>query len=75
MELVQAETECVCRMCPTFLYCEESLAFCLWPVGKSTCISVENGCICPGCPVFVESEFSGVGYYCTRGNAREQAGA
>jgi hypothetical protein len=62
-------------MCPTYFDCGESLAFCLWAVGKSRCIKAEQGCICGGCPVFVENEFTGDGYFCTRGTAREQAGA
>jgi uncharacterized protein DUF2769 len=67
MERIQAEAECVCRMCPTYFDCGEPLAFCTWPQGKSRCIVVEQGCICPGCPVYVESEFASEGYYCVRG--------
>jgi len=75
MDLRQAESECVCRMCPTYRDCGEALAFCLWPDGKSKCVVIEQGCICPGCPVFVESEFVGEGYYCTRGNAKSLGGS
>jgi hypothetical protein len=75
MDRTQAESECVCRMCPTYHDCAEPLAFCLWAVGKSRCITVEQGCICKGCPVYVEEEFTPEGYYCTRGTEREQLGA
>lgn len=67
MESIQAEAECVCRMCPTYLDCGEPLAFCSWPQGVSRCITVEQGCICPGCPVYIESEFVSEGYFCVRG--------
>lgn len=67
MDRRQSEAECVCRMCPTYHDCGEPLAFCVWPVGPSACITVEQGCICPGCPVYVEGEYTGEGYYCIRG--------
>jgi hypothetical protein len=75
MDRMQAETECVCRMCPTYRDCDEPLAFCVWPAGASRCITVEQGCICPGCPVYVEDEFAGVGYYCARGSERTRTGS
>jgi hypothetical protein len=67
MDQAQAQSECECPMCPTYLDCGERLAFCLWPSGLSKCITVERGCICEGCPVYVESEFTSPGYFCTRG--------
>ena len=57
---------CVCRMCPTYFDCGETLAFCLGDSGKSSCMLVERGCVCPGCPVQTETGFQHV-YYCLRG--------
>ena len=41
---------CMCRMCPSFVDCEEEIAFCLASTGKSACIKKEKGCLCPACP-------------------------
>jgi len=70
VDSIQAEAECVCRMCPTYYDCGEPLAFCMRPQAKSRCIIVEQGCICPGCPVYIESEFTSEGYFCTRGGVQ-----
>ena len=69
MDLEQAQSECVCHMCPTYRDCDgEKIAFCLWPVGgRSSCIAQMQGCICPGCPVYIENEFVSEGYYCMQG--------
>jgi hypothetical protein len=77
MNLEQAQSECVCHMCPTYRDCDgEKIAFCLWAEGgRSSCISQMQGCICPGCPVYVENEFLSDGYYCIKGPEAEQVKA
>ena len=62
---------CLCAMCPSYVDCNEEIAFCLAVSGKSTCITEEQGCLCPGCPVLDEEGFSHV-YYCTRGSENDQ---
>jgi hypothetical protein len=62
---------CLCRMCPSFVACNEEIAFCLSATGKSACIREEKGCLCPGCPVLDEEGFRHV-YYCTRGSETDQ---
>jgi len=62
---------CICPMCPSYVTCEEEVAYCLAARGKSTCIKEEQGCLCPGCQVLEEEGFSHV-YFCTRGSETEQ---
>jgi hypothetical protein len=62
---------CICTMCPSYIACEEEIAYCLAVSGKSTCIREEQGCLCPGCPVREEEGFSHV-YFCIRGSETEQ---
>lgn len=63
---------CICRMCPSFVDCNEEIAYCLAEIRKSGCIQMEQGCLCPGCPVQGEEDFQHV-YYCTRGSATGQS--
>ena len=63
---------CICRMCPSFVDCNEEIAFCLADTTKSVCIKEEKGCLCPGCPVQEEENFQHV-FYCTRGSQTEQS--
>ncbi|MEN6609390.1 MAG: DUF2769 domain-containing protein [Methanoregulaceae archaeon] len=63
---------CICRMCPSFVDCNEEIAYCLAETGKSGCIRIEQGCLCPGCPVQEEEDFQHV-YYCTRGSETGQS--
>ncbi len=65
---------CLCRMCPTYLDCNEMIAFCLGTTGTSACIKKEKGCLCPGCPVEEQEGFTHV-YYCIRGTERDQLAA
>jgi hypothetical protein len=58
---------CICRKCPSYVKCDENVAFCY--NGKSKCIKKENGCLCPACPVQSKAGFSGV-FYCIRGKAK-----
>ncbi len=71
MEREEATGLCMCTLCPSFVDCEEEIAFCLAPGGKSICITEENGCLCPGCPVLEKEGFQHV-YYCTRGAETDQ---
>jgi hypothetical protein len=71
MDRKEAIPLCLCKMCPTFLNCNEDIAFCLAASGKSTCITIEKGCLCPGCPVHDRENFEHV-YYCIRGSEIEQ---
>jgi hypothetical protein len=65
---------CICRMCPSFVDCNEEIAFCLADTTKSICITKEQGCLCPGCPVQEEENFQYV-FYCTRGSQTGQSQA
>ena len=65
---------CQCEMCPSFVDCGETIAFCIGATGKSACIREEQGCLCPGCPVQEKEGFSHV-YYCTRGTETSQLAA
>ena len=62
---------CICGMCPSYIPCDEEIAYCLAATGKSGCIKEEAGCLCPGCPVTGEEGFQHV-YYCTRGCETDQ---
>jgi hypothetical protein len=62
---------CICKMCPSFLECNEEIGFCLAASGKSACITEEKGCLCPGCPVLDEEGFQHA-YYCTHGSEPDQ---
>jgi hypothetical protein len=68
----EAATICICPECPTFVACDESVAFCVYAEGKSACITEEKGCICGGCPVHDMENFL-YGYYCTQGSEVAQA--
>jgi hypothetical protein len=72
MDLQQAAGMCICPECPTYVNCDESVAFCYYPEGKSSCIIKERGCLCTGCPVHDLSGFE-YGYYCTQGGEQTQA--
>lgn len=65
---------CLCRDCPSFVECQEEIAYCLGTTGRSTCIREEQGCLCPGCPVLDREGFTHV-YYCTRGSETAQLAA
>jgi hypothetical protein len=73
MNRKQATGLCTCPICPSFVGCNEEIAFCLGTTGKSNCIKEEQGCLCPGCPVLEAEGFSHV-YYCTRGTETDQLG-
>ena len=60
--------KCICENCPSFVKCDERIAYCF--TGKSKCIAREAGCLCPACPVQEKNGFSGV-YYCLRGVAKQ----
>jgi len=72
MDRTQAVGLCICRMCPSYLDCNEEIAYCLAETGTSGCIRSEGGCLCPGCPVQEEEDFRHV-YYCTRGSETGQS--
>lgn len=71
MDRMKAGERCLCRMCPSYVKCEEEIAFCLSAGGRSACITEEKGCLCPGCPVLDEMGFLHV-YYCVRGSENDQ---
>lgn len=70
MDRKEAIDLCYCRMCASYVECEEDVAFCLTEAGHSKCIEREKGCICPGCPVQDQMELKHA-YYCIRGSERE----
>lgn len=59
------QDQCICAMCPSFVNCNEPLAYCLPEVGISKCIKSEVGCVCPGCPVYEKLGLDHQ-YYCIR---------
>lgn len=63
LDVKRLESECICAECPSFVDCEEPIAYCV--VGVSKCIKTEQGCICPGCPVYEELQLDSY-YYCIR---------
>lgn len=63
----QAVGLCICRMCPSYVDCDEEIGYCVAESGNSRCIGNEQGCLCPGCPVQEQEDFQHV-YYCTRGS-------
>jgi len=69
----QAQKDCICEPCPSYVACGEKLAYCMPEAGKSQCIKIESGCFCPGCPVQSEMDFQHE-YYCIRGNEAHLAG-
>lgn len=73
MGFAQAQTECICELCPTYESCGESLAFCVWEAGTSKCIKKDNGCVCPGCAVAEKLRMKR-DYYCIRGSEKAQGG-
>lgn len=72
MDRKEAIGLCICRLCPSFIDCNEEIAFCLDDKGTSGCIRKEQGCLCPGCPVQENENFQHV-YYCIRGNEQAQS--
>ena len=62
-DVKELQKECICEQCPTYVDCEEPLAFCV--MGGSSCITNKQGCICPGCPVYDKLELNGL-YFCMR---------
>jgi hypothetical protein len=74
MDRKKESARCLCRMCPSFVDCSETVAYCLAETGTSGCIKSEQGCLCPGCPVQDEGNFQHV-YYCTRGSEAGQSHA
>ncbi|PPD58555.1 DUF2769 domain-containing protein [Dehalogenimonas etheniformans] len=61
----EAIKDCLCRMCPSYIECEEPVGFCVSPK-PSKCIDAEAGCLCLGCPWWVRNSLRHV-YFCTRG--------
>ncbi len=72
MDRAEAERECTCPLCPSFVKCDEPLAYCLTEVGRSRCIKMEKGCLCPECPVQSEMKFKH-DYYCIYGDEQAQS--
>jgi hypothetical protein len=72
MDKKEAIRQCMCRPCPTYIKCEEEIAFCISTTGRSKCIKETKGCMCPSCPVQEKMGFKHV-YYCTRGNEKDQS--
>lgn len=66
-----AINKCICLKCPSYLKCNEKIAYCITAKSRSKCINIEKGCICPACPVQTISGFNHV-YYCTRGSEKKQ---
>lgn len=64
---------CVCKQCPSFMECGESIGYCLSTIGKSNCIKEEKGCICGDCPVTTQMDLKH-DYYCTKGSEKKQNG-
>jgi len=62
---------CICSMCPSYVNCDEDIAYCLAPGGRSACIRNENGCLCPGCPVLEREGLQHV-YFSIRGTETDQ---
>ncbi len=71
MDRTEAQSICICPECPTYVACNEPVAFCLAEEGKSACIVTQRGCICSGCPVHDQMKFL-YGYYCTEGSEAAQ---
>jgi len=57
--------ECLCPMCPSYVKCDEPLAYCIPPLHVSQCIKWESGCACPVCPVADQLKLDRE-YYCLR---------
>lgn len=57
--------ECLCPMCPSYVKCDEPIAYCIPEVHTSKCIKWESGCACPVCPVFDKLKLDRE-YYCLR---------
>ena len=64
---------CICRSCPSWVDCEESVGYCSPGIGKSKCIIDEKGCICSGCPITGKMGLKHI-YFCTKGSEKEQSG-
>ncbi len=67
-----AVSMCICKQCPSFMECGESIGYCFPTIGKSNCIKDEKGCICGSCPVTTQLGLKH-DYYCTRGSEKEQS--
>jgi hypothetical protein len=63
---------CVCRSCPSWVDCGESIGYCSPSIGKSRCITDEKGCICGGCPITAELGLKHT-YFCIKGSEKEQS--
>ena len=68
-----AQGDCICAVCPSYIACDELVAYCLSDAGRSKCIAAEVACMCPDCPVQSKMGYFAQ-FYCTRGNAQEQSG-
>ncbi|NTU89106.1 MAG: DUF2769 domain-containing protein [Actinobacteria bacterium] len=62
-EIEELQARCICPMCPSFVKCDEPIAYCLPDIKTSTCIASKSGCICPGCPVYEQLKLDR-DYYC-----------
>lgn len=71
MDRAEAERICICPECPTYVDCDEPVAFCMLEEGTSKCITKPHGCICGGCPVHDQMGFL-FGYYCIEGSEAAQ---
>jgi hypothetical protein len=71
MDEKEAIGKCICKVCPTYVKCEGSIAYCF--TGKNKCIQKAKGCLCPGCPVQNKTGFTRL-FYCMRGSNKEQTG-
>lgn len=67
-----AQGDCICAVCPSYIVCDELVAYCLSDAGKSKCIDAEIACMCPDCAVQAKMGYSDQ-FYCTRGKALQQS--
>jgi hypothetical protein len=71
MDKKEVLTSCICKRCPSYAECDETIGYCLARTGKSKCIVKEKGCLCPACPVASKEGLKHV-FYCTRKSEKEQ---
>lgn len=64
---------CICKGCPSYVDCGESIGYCFVTIGKSKCIEDEMACICKGCPVYPMMGLT-EWYFCTRDSEKVQKG-
>ncbi|NOQ54665.1 MAG: DUF2769 domain-containing protein [Thermoplasmata archaeon] len=65
--------QCICKGCPSYVECGESVGYCFPTIGKSKCIEDEMACICKACHVYPMMGLT-EWYFCTRGSEKVQKG-